>query len=47
MTARRRQDYGWEVLVSDRDTARKKYPKAVIDPATIDEIMLFYIKGEM
>ncbi len=47
MIARRRQDYGWEVLVSDRDTARKKYPKAVIDPATIDEIMLFYIKGEM
>lgn len=46
MIAHRRQDYGWEVLVSDRDAARKKYPKAVIDPATIDEIMLFYIKGE-
>lgn len=25
---------------------QKKYPKAMIVPATIDEIMLLYIKGE-
>lgn len=42
----RRQDYEWEVLVSDRAGAQKKYPGAVIDPASIDEIMLLYIKGE-
>lgn len=42
----RKQDYEWEVLVADRDKAQRKYPKAVIDPATIDEIMLLYVKGE-
>ena len=44
--AYRKQDYEWEVLIGDRDLAQKKYPKAVIDPATIDEIMLLYVKGE-
>lgn len=42
----RKQDYEWQLLVADRDAARQKYPKAVIDPATIDEIMLLYVKGE-
>ena len=45
--AYRKLDYEWEVLVADRTAAHKKYPKAVIDPATIDEIMLLYVKGEM
>lgn len=44
--AYRKQDYEWEVLIADRDKAQRKYPKAVIDPATIDEIMLLYVKGE-
>lgn len=42
----RKQDYEWQVLVSDRKKAEKKYPKALIQPATIDEIMLMYLKGE-
>lgn len=42
----RRQDYEWQVLTSDRKKAEKKYPKAMITPATIDEIMLLYVKGE-
>lgn len=42
----RKQDYEWEVLIADREKAQRKYPKAVIDPATIDEIMLLYVKGE-
>ncbi len=46
LVAWRRQDYEWEALVSDREAARRKYPKAVVDPATIDEIMLLYVKGE-
>ena len=41
----RKQDYRWDVLIADRDAAQKKYPQAIIDPATIDEIMLLYIKG--
>lgn len=45
--AYRKQDYEWQVLVSDRQRAEKKYPKAVVIPATIDEIMLLYVKGEV
>lgn len=41
----RKMDYEWQVLVSDRDAMQKKYPKALIVPATIDEIMLLYVKG--
>ncbi len=44
--AYRKQDYEWEVLVADKDKAQRKYSKAVIDPATIDEIMLLYVKGD-
>lgn len=46
IVAYRKQDYEWEVLVADRNAAKRKYPKAVIDPASIDEIMLIYVKGE-
>lgn len=42
----RRMDYEWQVLVADRDAAERKYPKAMITPATIDEIMLMFVKGE-
>ena len=42
----RRQDYEWQVLTFDRKKAEKKYPKALVMPATIDEIMLLYVKGE-
>ncbi len=42
----RKQDYEWQVLVADRNMAKKKYPNTVIVPATIDEIMLLYIKGK-
>ncbi len=40
----RKKDYECEVLVADREMAQKKYPKFIIDSATIDEIMLLYIK---
>lgn len=42
----RKMDYEWQVLVADRDKMQKKYPKAMIVPASIDEIMLLYVKGE-
>ena len=43
----RKQDYEWQVLVANRHSAAKKYPKAMVIPATIDEIMLLYVKGEV
>ena len=42
----RRQDYQISVLVRDRQTAARKYPDMVMDQPDIDEIMLFYVKGE-
>ena len=42
----RKMDYEWQVLVADRTAMKKKYPKALIDSASIDEIMLLYVKGE-
>lgn len=43
----RKQDYEWQILVDDRKSAQKQYPKALIVPASIDEIMLMYVKGEV
>lgn len=43
---RRETSVSTEYLVRDRRAAGKKYPKAVADPASLEDIMLFYIKEE-
>lgn len=43
----RKEDYEWKVLVKNQREASLKYPNAVIDKPTIDDIMLFLIKGEV
>lgn len=45
--AYRKEDYQFKVLVYNRTKAAKQYPNAIVSPATIEEIMLFYIKGEI
>lgn len=45
--AYRKEDYQYKVLVRNRSKAAKDCPKAIVSPATIEEIMLFYVKGEM
>ena len=42
----RKEKYQYEVLVSDKYEIQKKYDFKVVDRPTIDEIMLFYVKGE-
>jgi len=42
----RKQDYEYQVLVSERDKILRKYTNCIVDPATLDDIMLFYIRGE-
>lgn len=42
----RKLDYEWQILVEDRNRIQKKYKEAMVVPATIDEIMLLYVKGE-
>ena len=45
--AYRKEDYQYKVLVKNRDKAAKNYPKAIVSPAMIEEIMLFYVNGEI
>lgn len=41
-------EFGAEVMLSDRETAVRKFPGAVIDSASLDDVMLYYVhKGEM
>lgn len=48
MISVRLNEFGAEVMLSDRENARRKYSGAVIDPASLDDIMLYYVhKGEM
>ena len=36
-------DFGAEVMVSDKAECSRKYSGAVIDPATLEDIMLYYV----
>ena len=42
----RKDDYQWNVLVADKEKAKRKYKNAIVDDATIDDILLLYVKGE-
>ena len=39
-------DFGAEVMVSDRELCRKKYPGFLLEKTTLEEIMLFYVNRE-
>ena len=41
----RKKDYSYDVLVPDWKAILRKYPEAVIDQVTMDEILLLYVKG--
>ena len=41
----RKEYYQWNVIVADKEKAKKKYKNAVVDDATIDDILLLYVKG--
>lgn len=45
--AYRKEDYQYKILVRDRNKIAKDYQDALIEPATIENIMLFYVKGEL
>ena len=46
MLAWRREEYQYDVLVPDKEAARRRHKDAVVDDATIDDILLLYVKGE-
>lgn len=39
----RLNDFGADIMTSDRRNAAKKYSGAVIEKTTLEEIMLFYV----
>lgn len=39
----RLNDFGAEVMISDREAMEKKYSGLVIDPTTLEEIMVYYV----
>ncbi|MBQ2800759.1 MAG: ABC transporter ATP-binding protein [Lachnospiraceae bacterium] len=38
-------DFGVEIMVNDRKNCQKKYSNFVMDSTTLDEILLFYVRG--
>lgn len=38
--------FQWNVLVQNKELARKKYKAAIVDDASIDDILMIYVKGE-
>ena len=42
----RKEKYQYEVLVDNKDIIKRKYNINTVDKASIEDIMLFYIKGE-
>lgn len=42
----RKGEFGYEVLIDNKRKMQIKYPDFIIDAASIEDIMLFYIRGE-
>lgn len=42
----RKNQFGYEVLVRDRRDAVRRYPNYPVDPASLEEIMVFYVRGK-
>ncbi|RVU54392.1 ABC transporter ATP-binding protein [Anaerosphaera multitolerans] len=41
----KREKYSVEALINNKDSFKIKYPNAIVDRVSLDEIMVFYIKG--
>lgn len=43
----RKHDFGYEILVADRQAMQRKYPHLPIDHAAIEDIMLYHVRGDL
>lgn len=43
--ARRQTDFATEVLIRHPETFRRRYPDLIVDRPTLEDLMVFYIKG--
>ena len=39
--------YSYEILVKDRDKIKKKYPNMIVDKITLEDLMVFVVKGRI
>ena len=42
----RENQFGCEALVKDRSEVKRRYPDLTVDPVSLDDIMVFTVKGE-
>lgn len=42
----RKNEFGYEILVDNKQQMRKKYSQFVIDNVNLEQLMYFYVKGE-
>lgn len=42
----RKNSYGYEVLVSEKETIQQRFPNLIVDKVNIEEVILFMVKGE-
>jgi len=47
MVGYRKSQFGYEVLVNKKNEIKKKYKDFIIDNISIEDIMLFYVRGEL
>ncbi len=45
--AERENAFEYEVLIRSRQEFSRKYPEAVVDPVSIEDIILFYVRGKL
>lgn len=46
VVAYRKGAFGYEVLINNKEKVEREYTELIIDKATIEDVMLFYIRGE-
>ena len=46
VVAARRSQYSAEALIRRRDDFKRTYPRLTVEPVTLDELMVFIVKGE-
>lgn len=42
----KKEKYSYNILVSDKNKIKKKYPNCIIDNITLEDMMVLFIKGE-
>ena len=47
IVGQRTGQFGCEALIKDKEKFRRLYPKLTVDPVTLEEIMVFTVKGDV